>query len=789
MNLKKYFLITILITTISGLHCKIADVAIFLDAQHEEKTLEKVISIDYTLKMPYNSYEELSLKECVNTSKRSIVGPILRELIRAIEQDVKIIIVSEALARCLIHFLNHVKIDELHAKARSVLSDRISEIAQKTGQYESYVSAISASIKESIEKHLNQTKKEITIVQRFFNSIGKKWSVYKNTQKSQNLAIFIHDQNQKLAELGLNNLHKIKNKKDFISIFSRPYYKEHIGKKFIKIFQKKKPLTIGININELLNIFQGNNPKIVYISGHGAYAEDIYESLFKGKKLQMSKEARIVQLTYEQNSQLINKLNNSGCVFLAYNSCFAGGQTLLFINKEVDTRTNELKEISVKFPILVAAFSDAPTTMPDSINFKDFYEEIRSFFQKKPGLISLDEKEKIEKWFKKRKPWIKEPFKTIAKHITGTKLENTPSIIFPGLKSFKTIDVDKKVLVMTYPLLIGYELKLVDIYGKPIIATIKTIERKGEGKKKPTEEEKKEELKKIKEKIEKIKEQLKKFKQEHKEELSEYAKKDKEKLEELLKEKKREEETIRKEKIEKIKKELEIDTRGKIAVALYVTILEAALDIYDIPALVSMIPGPANHFINKIDALVFNFDKLIKEMFGKFTPRTKKLFYINKLICNNYKNSGISYPGDSPRPSGILDIKNLIIKLSPEKLDISFNLKTKEQDNMLITPHFNGVYTFATKQLKINPQKPLKERKATTPIDNETIALLKKSIEKASAEEAKNISKDLEPLDEALEAAGITESKEDYKKRFEKRLKRAIYENKLESIKKIYNIP
>ncbi|MFC1841740.1 hypothetical protein ACFLYA_01590 [Candidatus Dependentiae bacterium] len=679
MNLKKYFLITTLIT-FSGLHCKITDVAIFLDAQHEEKMFTETIPGflgQQEIEIKYHSYEELLIKQSIEYPKKyAEYGPVLKEVMEAIDQGVKIIIVNETLARCVALLLRYTPgLAEIKKKEYETMKIILEKKLKNLGKKEP----------EEAKEEIKKTKKSLTIIEKeierlkkrsvgaqtkialdFYNNIGKKWSIYK---KNQNFAIFIHDPNPNLEKLGLNKkLKKIKTGGKFIATFLFPYEPIFDVKAFFK-----SVVTLGIKIKDLLGIFQGIIPKIVYISGHGAYAEDVPIGPFKDKKPELSKEARIANLTYKQNSQLIEKLNESGCFFLAFNTCYSGGKGLFFINKKVDAATGKLKKITINFPILVTAFSDNPSIIPDRIEFAKFYKDIHNFFEKRPPLKEIPF-------------WPAEPFETIAKHIAGTALQNTPSIIFPGLmEPIQTVKVDEQVLAITYPFLI------------------------------------KEELKKVK--------------------------------------------RVTKEGKIKIKK-VSIDISGKRAVALYPTILELSLKLKpkkSIPALVSMIPGPANHFINKINAPGIAFDEFIKKMFGALELKSKKLFYINELTCSNYENSGISYPQDQ-NPSKTLDIRELIVRLSPNTLDIRFNLKAKQKENKIEVPMFNGTYTFATKKLEIAFFK------------SETFPDKKKeSIEARSDTKARLIAQKMQPTDEALEAAGIVEGKE----HFLIRIKRAIKEREL----------
>ncbi|MFC1841737.1 hypothetical protein ACFLYA_01575 [Candidatus Dependentiae bacterium] len=721
MNLKKYFLITILITTFSGLHCKITDVAIFLHDQHGEETFTTTIK-DKKIKISYRSEEERFLKAFIEYIKdkqpisAKSTGPVLKALIQAIEQDVKIIIVSEPLTRCLIYFLKNfnpeaskVVMDEYKEKGKrelmkigalEILNVDVSERKRKAEEY-----------LRNIEEEEKYSPFEDNTVKNFFNSIGTKWSVYKNTKKSKNFAIFIRDPKPNLEELGLNKKLKKINKKDFIKIFSES---DSNLKKFLK-----KLTPSEINIKELVDIFQGDVPKIVYITGHGDQAPSkIYKSSSTGKKLKVplyfEATATIANLYYNQNVKLIEKLNTSGCLFLAYTSCYSGGQTLLFLNKKINFITRKIKQIPINFPILVTGFSDNPSTNVERIEIAKFYQDIHSFFEKRPPLKDIEF-------------WSTRPFRTIAKHIAGTQLENTPSIVFPGLQQpLRTIEIDKQILAITYPFLIKHELKGVKIAGKTLA------------------------------------------------ELSEYKKKAQEDPEKLLSKKR-----IKPEKIEIEKKPINIS--DMIAVALYPMILEVPLKIEkkeskNVPALVSMIPGPANHFIKNIDASGISFDRLIKEMFGTLKLKSNKFFYFHKLTCNNYKNSGISYPKNPQEedPNKPLEIELLSLRLSPKKLDISFSLKAKVMGNEIIVPAFKGTYTFATKKLEINFEYVKKFTRKPGELINEKE--LRKQFEDLYANAVKTLAQDMQPINEAFEIAGIVETK----KQFENRLKRSMVNYSIE---------
>jgi len=56
-----------------------------------------------------------------------------------------------------------------------------------------------------------------------------------------------------------------------------------------------------------------------------------------------------------------------------------------------------------------------------------------------------------------------------------------------------------------------------------------------------------------------------------------------------------------------------------------------------VPLFVSMIPGPAHHYISKVDAPNIKFDDLLKNMFVLHDIAAyKKAFFIGNLTCKNY---------------------------------------------------------------------------------------------------------------------------------------------------------
>jgi len=117
------------------------------------------------------------------------------------------------------------------------------------------------------------------------------------------------------------------------------------------------------------------------------------------------------------------------------------------------------------------------------------------------------------------------------------------------------------------------------------------------------------------------------------------------------------------------------------ALLIYPSIVNVPLRIRGskLPKVVSMIPGPASHYIKEIDAKTILFSRLIETLFSSdsvIKSKHKKVFFIAKLTCKNFRKSGILHP-ESPEKDNskdILNIKNLLIYIDRGHVMCCFQL-------------------------------------------------------------------------------------------------------------------
>jgi len=193
--------------------------------------------------------------------------------------------------------------------------------------------------------------------------------------------------------------------------------------------------------------------KRIFISGHGIY--DIAK-LTPGEYVWI--EPHIANMTFQQYNGFLKHLNKVGCDFLVVQSCFAGGLNIIDMHKKVvQSHTNDLPDMEeVNFILAVTSISDMETGVRQYQDYGKFFDGLNRFFGHK------------ERGYVKGKDSIIKPkvsyvarasFKDILLPIIGAKLNNLPSVKFPGGRSFfRPVELDEKIEVITYPKLLEREL-------------------------------------------------------------------------------------------------------------------------------------------------------------------------------------------------------------------------------------------------------------------------------------------------------------------------------------------
>ena len=326
-------------------------------------------------------------------------------------------------------------------------------------------------------------------VGNFFKNINKEWLVYKT--ENNYFGIFIHKDAKSLdlKELGLNPDLKQNHVTSFQEL--KESFSEPAGERDT------------IDVDVFNSIFQGQVPKFMYVAGHGYRSKMITELKPSEITEKIVDEIMIAQLTHEQNQKFLASMNKKGCLFAYYYSCYSGGLNLHLMNKVIEKLANDVRSVEeaqrkdITFPIVSGVIADSFPYYAIKISFVDFYKDLNRFFLEKLGPQLL---------IKSNIVWIERPFRTIVKHVCGEHMQAIPTILLPGMRvPMKTIEVDNKVLVLTYPFLIAHELQSIEIGGKKLAE--EEVVKTTEGKDQLTLEEKQ----KLKKRLRKTLEEQKKF--------------------------------------------------------------------------------------------------------------------------------------------------------------------------------------------------------------------------------------------------------------------------------------
>lgn len=319
----------------------------------------------------------------------------------------------------------------------------------------------------------------------------------------------------------------------------------------------------------------------------------------------------VAHLNSEQYNELLTGLEKHICDFLYVSSCFAGGWNQVLMHQK--NLEKDFKKYQISFPIVVASVADfTSSVLKEEIGDKQTIEhsyynnlKLKSFFTKINDFYRHQERTSITHW-------VKEPFKSICMELyPKIPLENWPLIRLPGCDSyFRALEIDRQVMVLTYPWLIAYELQAFKpSETKEIVVGEEVV---GE-----------EELSIVEERI----------------------------------------------KPSQGKRRKEMRLLGKEAVLLYPSILRLPISIpTKIPKIISMIPGNARHYLQSINAENFSLEQVLDGMFLFAKSHNligEKLFFIKELQCTNYNGSGLlhSENPEDDNPSQKLKLNNVIITI------------------------------------------------------------------------------------------------------------------------------
>jgi len=328
-----------------------------------------------------------------------------------------------------------------------------------------------------------------------------------------------------------------------------------------------------IDETSLIDVFstEGFPLKLIYLVGHGAF------------KL-------IAQLNPDQYAAFIKAINKKGCLFFVLNSCCAGGKNLAIAHKKIIIRESLdiLFKEKIRFPIAVTSLADVGTSIKFKINFRGFFDGLKDLFEKRT-MAGVE-------------TWIKDPFKSILKNLSGDFLQNVPSIWFPGVdRFFSAIDVDNNITMITDSVLIGHELKekirvarQKDAFSGEEMKTVIREPAPDETQLRPP----------VKVEVERVPTK------------GEIVGVD-------------------------IGKIFPIHVINKRAILVYPVVITLPIEvisfrdkpkgIHPIPALVSMVPGPATHYFQTIDMRQFTLQEIVGGLFSLVRVEEPKLFFIKEL--------------------------------------------------------------------------------------------------------------------------------------------------------------
>jgi len=489
--------------------------------------------------------------------------------------------------------------------ASSVLVDNIKTLAVNRERFD--------PIKQKLVTLLHEDNQKAAL--SALNSLKKDFITYKTANREFFVFIPIKkykDTIKDVSVLGLNSKMLTKLSHDQFARQVREIdpeliaYKEGwrgslvLEEKLRKEFEKEK---YKINLPVLNNIFLEKIEKRIVLMGHGFYKE------------------KIAGFDFEQYVTFLKRLQDVNCVFLYLLSCYSGGMSQIKAQTALKKEHKKLFKKNLPSFIIIAGSMADIVARAEEVDFEGLFMSLHEFLfatitsRQIKGVIKGEEREKVRvrDWIKEKK-WIsKKPFGKIVKHVTRDLIENTPSIYIPYISKegffFDALEIDKKVKIVTLPVLLQYELEAF-------------LVKDGIGEK---------EVKKHREELKKIK---------TKEEFKAYMKKRKQKVKE------REAYFKKFAKDPTMKKGIikERIQRAKIVIGPKVKYLLIYPRIIDVPIevqggtirLISIVPGNCSHYLkgltytNPPDTSVTN---ILKELvgFGKFAQDSNKAFFVNTL--------------------------------------------------------------------------------------------------------------------------------------------------------------
>ena len=492
------------------------------------------------------------------------IDPALTEASYAIRDNVDVLIISSSIMRVLGTYMKNVS----PFKHKNV--------------NEAAIEAESKEKNKLCDKKLGTTVGGVTITQENIDHFKKRQS---NVEDSVKLII----NNYSVYKIGpfavLTN--------DKANVDLSGGYRIILPMSFSGDFSGNESIDVGLLLKILEDILP--NRKIIYLLGHGKSSEELKKTKMDPLKFKPGKKAKIAALRYDEYSALIDGLGKSKpeskCIFLAITSCYAAGWNALTMHSALVNKSEEIfKKKEIQFPIALGVLTDATASSFEK-DFKKLFETLHRIFtgvDPETGDAATTV------------AWTKKPFEKILIYLYGDKLRNFPSIRFPGLDTFfRAVNVDDKVAIITYPELIRHEMEFVKReksykqaswhQGMPV-----AVER--------TRKEEIEELENIYKHIRKLRSEGRDIPQKIKDELSK--------------------------KIKKIRKQMKpLVFADKIAILIYPSVIDIPIEIKGNTKtkFISMISGPAHHYIGQLTVEEYNPDTSLTKFISP------KSFFVEKL--------------------------------------------------------------------------------------------------------------------------------------------------------------
>ncbi|MFC1841497.1 hypothetical protein ACFLYA_00310 [Candidatus Dependentiae bacterium] len=353
-------------------------------------------------------------------------GPVVLDLIIALNQKVDVIVASAPLIHVLRRFSDpNVKnrfkkaIKKYENEKKEFLQEKKRLIQkwkheiEKRKQNENKNSKERQELKIIIGEHaiqrarikeLEQEMQELKKISAYdIDFSDENLSAYKTDDAA--FAVFVNKKKKKgnkLFDYGLNeNLQEV-DKPNLYEAFETVQYGD-------------------INMDSLKSIFVGNKKKIVCLNGHGAFA---YE-----KKISMLKINQFVDFV----DQFLPKID---CIFLSVATCFgAGAHIERFLKKVAINQNRSYKEVAIPFPIVLFAISDIPTFQFLGTDNNKFFNGLHALLSPRSDLKDC---------------FSVQNFEPIMKHLSGPYVENTSLIRLAGKnRFFRPVSLADSMEIMT----------------------------------------------------------------------------------------------------------------------------------------------------------------------------------------------------------------------------------------------------------------------------------------------------------------------------------------------------